>query len=223
MKKLVAVVPARSFDEVLKNKNILSFGNSNLLVNKVKQLKKVDLIDEVLVSSDSKKYLDLVKSEDIIIDHRPIEFAALDSNFGDFVEYICSKVNANHILWASPTSPLVNSDDFSSAINKYFEIINNGYDSLISVNKIKRHMLDDNGPLNFRFKNSLRNNEKLPTLYEFTNGIVIAPRLSMIKWRYNWGFHPFKLEMNHIKIVDICNEWEYKFANFLKKSKESFE
>lgn len=213
--RILAVVPARKFDENLPGKNILPINNTNLLVHKIRQLKKVFPLEDIHVSSESPEYLRFATEEGVAADMRPMEFAGAAANFGDFVHYIASTLECEHILWASPTSPLVDEKDFENAINLYFNVLHQGYDSLITANKLKRFLLDENGPLNFRFNIQDRNTAKLPILYEFVNGIVIAPRESMLKWRYNWGMLPYKLQLPPHKIVDICNEAEYSFANFL--------
>jgi len=219
MNNITAIIPARSLDPILKNKNILPFGKSNLLTHKIRQLKQVDVIDEIIVSSDSNEYLNLAKLEGVKTNLRPEEFSNLTNPFGDFVSYITSEIETKHILWASPTSPMIDENDFKSAINKYFEIINNGYDSLITVTKLKRHLLDENGPLNFRFTESQRNNQDLPTMYEFTNGIVIAPKEYILKWKYNWGKMPYKYQIDSLKSIDICDSIDYDFARHIQSLK----
>lgn len=212
---ICAVVPARVYDAHLPGKNVLRFNNTNLLVNKIRQLKKVFPTENIHVSSESEDYLKFAAEEGVIGDIRPAQFASPDANFGDFVHHVASSLRCKHILWASPTSPLVDEDDFSRAISLYLKKIHEGYDSLITTNKLKRFLLDENGPLNFRFNINERCNVRLPVLYEFINGISIAPRESMLKWRYNWGLLPYKLQLQPHKIVDICNEAEYQFASFL--------
>jgi CMP-N-acetylneuraminic acid synthetase len=212
---MFAVVPAREYDAHMPGKNLLSFNGTNLLVNKVRQLKKVFHPESIHVSSESPVYLRFATDEGVMANVRPIEFANAEANFGDLVHHVASSLNCDHILWASPTSPLVDESDFEIAIDLYFKIIQSGYDSLITTNKLKRFLLDENGPLNFRFNIQERSTRKLPVLFEFVNGIVIAPRKSMIKWRYNWGNLPYKMQLPPHKIVDICNEAEYSFANFI--------
>jgi CMP-N-acetylneuraminic acid synthetase len=212
---MLAVIPAREFDEHMPGKNALPIRDTNLLVHKIRQLKKLFPPRDVRVSSESQEYLRLAAQEGVMADLRPLEFADQAASFGDFVHYVASSLECDHILWASPTSPLVDEKDFELAIDLYLKVLNQGYDSLITVNKLKRFLLDENGPLNFRFDTRERDSIKLPVLYEFVNGIVIAPRHSMIKWRYNWGQMPFKLQLPPQKIVDICNEAEYDFAKFL--------
>jgi pseudaminic acid cytidylyltransferase len=213
--KMVAIVPARKFDSQIHNKNILDFGGSNLLVHKIRQLKRVGEISRIIVSSDDLQYLEMARLEGVDTQLRPKEYSDETAEFGDFVEYMVNGIDANHIVWASPTSPLVDEVDFSSSINIYFGKIGPDYDSLISVTQITRHLLDSNGPLTFRFSGSQRNSSLLPTLYRFTNGISIAPRKSMLKWRYNWGFMPYQFHLSSIKSVDVCTMVDYDLARML--------
>ena len=52
-KKIVAIVPVRKGSKRIKNKNFKKFASSNLLEIKLKSLKKVNLIDQIIVSTDS--------------------------------------------------------------------------------------------------------------------------------------------------------------------------
>ena len=58
-KTLTAIIPVRAGSRRLHNKNILPFGDSNLLVHKIRQLKAVKSIDEIVVSSDSDVMLEM--------------------------------------------------------------------------------------------------------------------------------------------------------------------
>lgn len=215
MKNLVAIIPARKIDAIIENKNVLPIGQTNLLTNKIRQLKKVPAIKSIIVTSESQDFLDIAKSEGVITNLRPLKYASLDSSFGDFVSYISSQVDGEHILWAPPTSPLLDNYDIIKIIKKYEEAILDGYDSIITVSEVRRHLLDNNGPLNFRFQKSTRNLNKLPLLFEFTNGLTIAPKNSMIKWQYNWGILPYKYIISENKSIDICNEIDYQLAKLL--------
>ena len=61
-----AVIPVRAGSRRLKNKNISSFNGSNLLVNKINQLKKVESISNIVVSSDSYEMLEMAKKENVL-------------------------------------------------------------------------------------------------------------------------------------------------------------
>ena len=77
---------------------------------------------------------------------RPTKLSGIDSSFSEFVTYIAGIVNDNHVLWVSVTAPLVDASEYSHAIHRYFKILGSPYDSLISVERIQRYLLDDNGP-----------------------------------------------------------------------------
>ena len=52
-----AVIPVKANSSRLHNKNILPFNGTNLLINKIETLKKVNNIQEIIVSSDSDEML----------------------------------------------------------------------------------------------------------------------------------------------------------------------
>ena len=51
--KITVVVPVRKGSQRVKNKNFKPFANSNLLKVKLDVLKKVNVIDEIIVNTDS--------------------------------------------------------------------------------------------------------------------------------------------------------------------------
>jgi len=54
-KDITAVIPVREGSTRLKNKNVAPFAGTNLLINKINQLKEVKEISRIVVSSDSDK------------------------------------------------------------------------------------------------------------------------------------------------------------------------
>ena len=211
-KSITAIIPARASDSMVSNKNILPFARKNLLTHKIDQLLLVPTINSIIVSSDSDEYLDYASSAGAIAVKRPSELSALDTCFSDFVKYISTIIEDQHILWSPVTAPLVDSSDYSTAIQQYFENLGKPYDSLISVECIQRFLLDNNGPLNFRFKPAQRSSNKLPVLYHYVNAISIASSESMLLWGYNWGPNPFKFILPPSKSIDICTLLDYKLA-----------
>ena len=51
--KLTAIIPVRAGSQRVKNKNLKPFAGTTLLEIKIETLKKVQGIDEIIVSSDS--------------------------------------------------------------------------------------------------------------------------------------------------------------------------
>ena len=212
---ITALIPARKDDQNLKNKNILPFANSNLLVHKIAQLKKCELVNEIIVSTDSAKIGKIAESSGATVNIRPTRLSSTDADFNQLCDYIASIIGTPHVLWAPVTTPLVTSYAFDDAIKTYFQVIEEGFDSLISVNKIKRFLLDNNGPLNFRFNKSKRDQASLPVLFEFINAISICSVNDMKLWQYNWGKIPYKYPLPVSMQVDICDSFDYELAKLV--------
>ena len=65
MNKLVAVVPIRKGSQRVKHKNFRPFAGKNLLIHKIRMLKKLDFIDEIIINTDSDKAISIAKKMDV--------------------------------------------------------------------------------------------------------------------------------------------------------------
>ena len=204
MKTITAVVPVREGSTRLKNKNIAPFAVTNLLINKINQLKQVREISKIVVSSDSETMLAMAKANEVDIHRRSIEFCdEKTKTFGEVVRHIAESVSGDTILWATCTSPLVFPKDYSMAIDEYYKALEVGFDSLMSVERFKRYIWDQKGPLNYELGLKHVPSQQLPALYFVTDGILIAPREKMIEWSYFHGHNPYKFEVNKRTGCDI--------------------
>ena len=201
---ITAIIPVREGSRRLKNKNIAPFAGTNLLINKIEQLKKVPQIDNIVVSSDSDLMLEMAKSQGVMTHKRAVEFCdEKTKTFGEVVAHICSSVPGDHIVWATCTAPLVFPKHYSEAIELYFKALDDGYDSLVSMEKFKRYLWDDNGPVNYKLGIEHVPSQQLPALYFCTDGILIAPRLKMIEWNYFHGSNPYRYILDKRTSIDI--------------------
>jgi N-acylneuraminate cytidylyltransferase len=201
---ITAIIPVREGSRRLKNKNIAPFAGTNLLINKIEQLKKVPEIDTIVVSSDSDLMLQMAQSQGVMIHKRAPEFCdEKTKTFGEVVEHVCSNVPGDHIVWATCTAPLVFPKHYSEAISIYYDALKNGYDSLVSMEQFKRYLWDDNGPVNYELGLKHVPSQQLPPLYFCTDGILIAPRAKMIEWHYFHGTNPYRYILDKRTSIDI--------------------
>ena len=199
-----AIIPVREGSRRLKNKNIAPFAGTNLLINKINQLKEVTEIEKIVVSSDSDMMLKMAESRGVLSHKRSIEFCdEKTKTFGEVVAHICDNVEGDDILWASCTAPLVFPKHYREAIQLYKNAIKEGYDSLVSMEKFKRYLWDDNGPINYKLGIEHVPSQQLPPLYYATDGILIAPRKKMIQWKYFHGSHPYRYILDKRTSIDI--------------------
>ena len=61
-KKILAIIPARGGSKRIKNKNIVNFKGEPMIAKTIKIAKKCKFIDQIVVSSESKKILNICKS-----------------------------------------------------------------------------------------------------------------------------------------------------------------
>ena len=201
---ITAIIPVREGSRRLKNKNVAPFAGTNLLINKINQLKQVKEISNIVVSSDSDLMLSMAKSQGVDIHKRAIEFCDEKSKtFGEVVSHICENVSGDDILWATCTAPLVFPKQYREAIKLYYQALEDGYDSLVSMEKFKRYLWDENGPVNYELGIKHVPSQQLPPLYFVTDGILLAPRKKMIEWKYFNGHKPYKFILDKRTSIDI--------------------
>lgn len=216
-KTITAIIPVKGNSMRLPNKNILPFGESNLLIHKIEQLKKVKGITDIIVSSDSDEMLKMAEDTGVKALKRPRQYADESVPFGMFLEYICKEVPNNHIMWACCTSPLVEPYLYNKAIRLYFEKLQEGFDSLITVLPYQHYLMDEKGPINFKQGLEHKNSEQLPVIFHFTNGINLAPKDKIIEWHYNYGPNPYRLLVNKREAADIDDMYDYVCAKAMYK------
>lgn len=204
MSTITAIVPVREGSTRLKNKNIAPFAGTNLLLFKLEQLKKVQDLSNIVVSSDSDTMLAMAKEAGVKTHKRAPEYCdEKTKRFGEVVRHICENVEGDHILWATCTSPLVFPPVYRQAIGCYFKALETGYDSLMSVEIFRRYIWNEDGPINYKLGLGHVPSQQLDPLYYVTDGILMAPRYKMIEWCYVHGSNPYKFVLDKRSSVDI--------------------
>lgn len=203
-KDITAIIPVREGSRRLKSKNVAPFAGTNLLLYKIEQLKRVEEIKKIIVSSDSDKMLKMAEMSGVLTHKRAPEYCdEATKTFGEVVSHICESVEGEHILWATCTAPLVFPKIYKNAIRTYLSKINSGNDSLISVEPFKRYLWNQKGPINYELGLGHVPSQQLPELYFVTDGILLAPRLKMIEWNYFHGPNPVLFPLDKRTSIDI--------------------
>ncbi|MBR1676823.1 MAG: acylneuraminate cytidylyltransferase family protein [Clostridia bacterium] len=211
--RITAIIPAKGMSGRLPHKNTLAFGESNLLIHKIRTLKQVEEIKEIIVSSEDDEILAMAQAEGVKAIKRPYEFSAETKPFQDFLYYIVGEAREDHVMWACCTSPMVDVETLRKGCKTYFQKLKEGYDSLITVMEYHHYLLDkDMKPYTFKWGPDHRNSQDLDKLYFFTDGIQLAPKESMREWHYYFGHNPFGLEVDLKTSTDIDTIHDYLLA-----------
>lgn len=209
-----AIIPVRAGSQRLKNKNILPFGDSNLLIHKIRQLKQVPEIDQIVVSSDSPEMLEMARSEGVGIHERPLPYAdEKTKSFNEVVEHVASAVDGTYMLWTPCVCPIADGLLYSEILRFFKEelVLSEKYDSLISVRALKEYIWSQQGPMNYNPSKHIPS-QYLPDWVSMVNVLHIAPRKMAQQWRYLHGSRPYLYEVDKLAAIDIDDEYDLEMA-----------
>jgi len=141
--KIIALIPARSGSERIKNKNIIKIGNKHLIGHTILEAIKSKLFSYILVSTDSKKYAKISKSYGAEVPFlRPKKFAKSVSPDYDWVNHSINflkkkKINFDYFFILRPTNPFRKAKTILRGWEFYKK--NNFPDSLRAIEQCKQH------------------------------------------------------------------------------------
>ena len=137
-KKILGVVVARLNSKRLKNKNILKYKKKMLIEHTFESAKKSKFIDNIILSSESEKIINLAKKIGYNVPFkRPKNLSKDNIDAVKVVLHALKKIkdSYDYVILLQPTSPLRKSKDIDESIKKIFK---NNYKTLISIYKSKK-------------------------------------------------------------------------------------
>jgi len=229
MKKILAIIPARSKSKGIKNKNIKKIKGKELIYYTIKRAKESKLISDIISSTDSKIYSKLFKKNSIWTPSlRPERLAGDKSKIIDTLIYttkIAEKLKEfkyDYIILLQPTAPNRAKGEIDRCIKK---IINSKHDSLISLcslnschpikmKKIKRNLVKS------YIKNTAENpnRQELEKLYVPSGNIYIIKRDMLIKKKTIIGRRQTYDLIKSINYVNIDTKDDFEIAKIKLKS-----
>ncbi len=215
IKGLIAV---RSGSERVKQKNIRSFGGSNILTIKIQQLLQIPKLDSVIVNSNDDEMLSLAKSLGCETIKRNDYFASSKVCMSDVYENMAISATADILLYANATNPLIRTETINAAIEAYFEGLEK-YDSLNTATIRKEFLFQNNKPINYDLKNQPRSQD-LPEIYALNFAVNIISRSDMIKYKNIVGHYPQLFKVSNDEAIDIDSPFDFAYAEFLYKKKQ---
>lgn len=211
MKNITAVIPVRKGSERVKNKNLKPFASSSLLEIKINQLKNINLVDRIVVSSDCEKMLNIAKKMSVETHEREQYYASSKANNSEFFKNLGQSIDGEYFMYSPVTCPLISKETYLDCINIFQK---EGIDNLVSVTPVKHHMWLDGKPLNYNIKNS-PNSQDLPDIYQITYGVSIISKLDMIKYGNVVTEKPTFKVLDEIESIDIDTEFDFMVAEFV--------
>ena len=216
--KITAIIPVRQGSRRIPNKNIKPFAGSSLLVEKIRQLHKVERINRILVSSDSEAMLEIALQEGCLIQHRPVEYCDEQTKtFNEVCHYVAQNTPGDLLVWAPCVCPNCDEKSFNRGLDDYFTYVKNeSYDSVVSCRIFKEYLFDEKGPLNYTPQKHVKSQD-LPNWKIIVNGFYIASRDLMMQRSYFYGLNPYLTVLSKIEALDIDTPLDFEFAEFMYK------
>ena len=107
MKKITAIIPVRKGSVRVKNKNLKPFADTNLLEIKIKQLKQINFIDKIVVSSDCDKMLKIAVDYGVDIHRRDTYFASAKADNSEYFHNLAESIQGEYLMYSPVTCPLI--------------------------------------------------------------------------------------------------------------------
>lgn len=205
--KTVAFVPIRLNSKRVVGKNLKMLGEKPLMCYILDTLANIKKIDEVYVycSQESiKEYL----PKGVKFLKRP-EFLDRDETLGkEIYEEFTKTVDADIYILAHTTSPFMKEETVEKALDK---ILNEGYDSAFSCEKIQTFTWYDGKPLNYDLKEIPRT-QTIEPIYVETSAFFMFKRDIWKVHKQRIGFKPYMAQVDKIEGVDIDWPEDFEFA-----------
>lgn len=188
MPNIIAFVPVRGGSKSIPGKNIKSFCGRPLVYWVLNELNKSDIIDEVVLATDSLEIKKVVQgfnlSKVVIYDRdkqNANDFATTESAVLEYINYQQNLNDDDIFILAQATSPFTQSLDFEYALE---EMKNTQSDSLLSCARTKRFFWNKEGTsINYDFNNRPRRQDFEGELME--NGAFYINKVGNIKKHKN--------------------------------------
>jgi len=212
MSKLTAIIPVRQGSQRVVNKNFKPFAGKSLLEHKIEIVKKLP-VDRIIINTDSENAIQVAKSHNLEYHRREPYYASSECTNSEYHEYLARVTEAENILIAQVTAPLIKIETYLESIDLFF---NNNCDSLMSVKEVKEYLWFEDKPINYKLDYA-PNSQQLPDYFSPTFGLIIAKRDAMLRDRNLICGIPYFYKVDQIEAVDIDTELDFEFAEFLFK------
>ncbi len=224
---VLGIIPARSGSKRVRKKNTRDLLGKPLIEYTMDSSKKSKLIDKLVVSTDDDEIKQLGLNNKIEVVERPLELAQDTSSAIDVVLHAIDEINNKNlypdiIILLQPTSPFRTAQDIDNSLNLFLhEYKRNNCMSLVSLCEYEHSPYWSmtikeiyTSPF-FGHDYINKRGQDLPKLYRPNGAIYIStPRiLKECKTFYTYKTLPYI--MPHIYSVDIDEEIDFKFAEFL--------
>ncbi|MDR0404229.1 MAG: acylneuraminate cytidylyltransferase family protein [Oscillospiraceae bacterium] len=226
-KTFLAIIPARSGSNGLKNKNIKLFAGKPLMYYSINQAINSNIFDAIFVSTNSQKYAQIAKNCGASVPFLRPEQLSVNTSLAD--EYIVNalenfiKIGGKFDYFAvlQPTSPLRTSEDIIQAADL---LVNENLDSVVGVCQAEHpvqyygRISEDLNMHNFSY---LFNRQDFKNFYRINGAIYLCSCEEFLKKRTFYLKNSKAYIMDDKSSIDIDTQLDFEFAEFIYLKKNT--
>jgi CMP-N,N'-diacetyllegionaminic acid synthase len=218
MSDITALIMVRSGSVRCKNKNIREFADTNLLENKIKTLKEVEGIHEIVVNSDCQNMLGIAIESGCRTVLRDKAYATSETTPSELYKHVAKTIETDYVLSASVCYPMMSTETYQRLVNLHSE--NEGTsESVVACHTINHHLWINTPygyePLNYEPGNQ-PNSQELPEVVSICWGGIITPKKTMLQGDLI-GRKPMFVDIPCHEAMDIDTELDFKISEVVYK------
>ena len=186
--RFFGLIPAKGISTQIKKKNLLKIKGETLVSIAIKNAKKSKYLDDIFLSSENQKILNIAKKLGINSVKRPKKFSTghIESKYlvFDFLKKNKEIKSNDYIVYLQPTSPLRSSKHIDDAIKIILKSKRNSLTSVMPFDsKIFKSLIIKKDKIKTLFKNDnvSQSRQKLPKVYLPNGSIYIFKVLNFLK------------------------------------------
>jgi len=217
----IVVIPVRGGSKRLPRKNILPLNEIPLLVHSILYAQEnIDIIDEIIVSTDDKEIKKVALEYGVTVFDRPFELSGDHTSTVAVLSHVLENYDkvVENVILLQATNPLRPKKMLAEAFEKYTA---GNYDSLMTVsrNYEKLGEIINDKFVPFNYKQGQRSQDLNPLYAE--NGLLYISKAILVKEEKILGEQNFPFIVNHpFAKVDIDVLEDLKYAEFILKHYE---
>ncbi|MEY8462548.1 acylneuraminate cytidylyltransferase family protein [Streptococcus merionis] len=214
----IAIITARSGSKALPNKNIQKVGDRTLIEITVEEALASGIFSEIVFSTDSEEYAEILRPYGVTIDMRPQYLAEDTTPHLDTLRYVLRRYpdHQDHML-LQPTSPFRRAEHMIEA----YQLYQTGqFDSVVSFTQVDKPTrlitrLVDNKPVDIYGNDKAYTRQSQEKEYTTNGAIYISSKGNYLKKGSYLDEHCGVYLMNKRDSLDIDDEIDLLLANVL--------
>ncbi len=217
--RLAALIPMKDHSARVPGKNYRPLCGRPLFHWIVRTLLEVEEIDQIVIETDSDRIAsDAMKNFPVTILRRPPELLGDETGIKALLTYHLSQIGADAYFQTHSTNPLLTAPTIRRAIAAFRAP--GSHDSLFSVTPLQtRFYWPDGRPINHSLGAQVLMTQNLPPVMEENSCMYLLTRESFHSAGHRIGKSPILFPMERQEAVDIDEEFDFLFAEFLMQRK----